>query len=278
MSTEERNEVDVLDQDQSIPNQKFVCVSFLSPESILKHKNIFFFESFVKQFDFNHSVQRFQAYLEFLAYKYNISVETMMKDFTEYANSEKEDIKNPNITEHYKTYLENNEEDLAMKFNKEHNFQTNVRGIKIRGSYESQEEAELRCKQLRKQDPNHDIFVGPVGVWMPWEPNAYKTGKVEYLEKDLNNLMSEKLYNQEISKRDFETRLKDSKIATIEENKRKAKQYGSKLSQNVKEDGTLYKTNDSELPRDLIPPNKSNITGEFLDQLDKNVESKMKDL
>lgn len=278
MSTEERNEVDVLDQDQSIPNQKFVCVSFLSPESILKQKNVFFFESFIQQFDFNHSVQRFQSYLEFLAYKYNISIETMMKDFTEYANSEKEDIKNPNVSEHYKTYLENNEEKLTLNFNKEYNFQTNVRGIKIRGSYESQEEAEIRCKQLRKQDPNHDIFVGPVGIWMPWEPNAYKTGKVEYLEKDLNNLMSEKLYNQEISKRDFETRLKENKIATIEENKNKAKKYGSKLSQNIKEDGTLYKTNDSELPRDLVPPNKSNITGEFLDQLDKNVESKMKDL
>ena len=36
---------------------------------------------------------------------------------------------------------------------------------------------------LRKIDPHHDVFVGPVGMWMPWHPEAYKTGKVEYLEE-----------------------------------------------------------------------------------------------
>ena len=52
-------------------------------------------------------------------------------------------------------------------------------------------EAELRCKLLREVDPNHNVYVGPV-KWMPWEPEAYKTGRVEYLEEQLNQLMNEK--------------------------------------------------------------------------------------
>ena len=49
----------------------------------------------------------------------------------------------------------------------------------------SQAEAELRCKMLREVDPNHNVYVGPVGMWMPWDPDAYKTGRVEYLEEEL---------------------------------------------------------------------------------------------
>ena len=36
--------VDLLDEDQPISGQKFGCFSFISPEKILKQKEIFFFE------------------------------------------------------------------------------------------------------------------------------------------------------------------------------------------------------------------------------------------
>ena len=81
-----------------------------------------------------------------------------------------------NLDDDYKTYLDKNEEKHNKEFQKEHEFQTNVRGIKVRGSYPTQEEAELRCKMLREIDPNHDVFVGPIGTWMPFDPEAYKTG------------------------------------------------------------------------------------------------------
>ena len=35
--------VDLLEEDKPISGQKFVCVSFVSPENILKQKNHFFF-------------------------------------------------------------------------------------------------------------------------------------------------------------------------------------------------------------------------------------------
>ena len=33
--------VDVLDEDKPISGQKFACISFISPETILKDKNLF---------------------------------------------------------------------------------------------------------------------------------------------------------------------------------------------------------------------------------------------
>jgi delta-aminolevulinic acid dehydratase/porphobilinogen synthase len=85
---------------------------------------------------------------------------------------------------------------MQEKFNKENSFQTSIRGIKVRGVFGSQEEAELRCKMLRQADPNHDVYVGPVGMWVPFHPEAYKTGRVEYMEETLNELMSQKNKNE----------------------------------------------------------------------------------
>ena len=41
--------VDVLDEDKQIAGQKFVCISFISPEKVLADKNQFFFKQFLKQ-------------------------------------------------------------------------------------------------------------------------------------------------------------------------------------------------------------------------------------
>ena len=102
-------------------------------------------------------------------------------------------------------------------FNTANDFQTSTRGLKIRGTYPTQEEAELRCRMLREVDPHHNIFVGPVGQWMPWNPDAYKTGKVEYLEEELNKLMSEKQSNEEQAKQEFDKRVRESKQKAIED-------------------------------------------------------------
>jgi len=239
--------VDVLDQDEPIPGQKFACISFLSPEEMIKQKEIFLYEEFLKHLDVNIAMKKFESFLNFVSYKYNISFSKIINDFNDYVASEKDVIKKTNVQEQYKTFLEQNGDKLQDVFNEKYKFQTNTRGIKIRGSYETQKEAEMKCHQLRKKDPNHDIFVGLVGVWMPWDPDAYKTGKVEYLEQELNDLMHEKLQNQNVAKRDFEKRVKEMKQNAIEENKANAKKYDIKLTQNIKKDGTLFKTNESPM-------------------------------
>ena len=95
---------------------------------------------------------------------------------------------NTSVEDEFKTFMDKHEDRLEKQFNTDNNFQTSTRGLKIRGSFSTQEEAELRCRMLREVDPNHNIYVGPVGQWMPWNPEAYKTGRVEYLEEELKQI------------------------------------------------------------------------------------------
>jgi hypothetical protein len=237
---EKNNEyVDLLDEDKAVAGQKFVCVSFLSPEKILKQKELFFFKEFLKHWDYSKNVEKFTQFLNFLSHKYNFNFDSVMKDFQEFVKSEQAELVKTNIDDDYKNFLDAKEEDLEKRFLEENNFQTNTRGIKIRGSYPSQEEAELRCKMLREVDPNHDVYVGPVGMWMPWEPTAYKTGRVEYLEEELNKLMHEKNKNEVQAKNEFEKRVIEAKKKAIDENIKIAKESGNKLTQNIDEEGNL---------------------------------------
>ena len=92
---------------------------------------------------------------------------------------------------------------------------------------------------LRQADPNHDVYVGPVGMWVPFHPEAYKTGRVEYMEETLNELMSEKKKNEEKAKDEFDARVKEAKQKAIEDNKKKAEESGNKLTQSITKDGDL---------------------------------------
>jgi len=237
--------IDLLEEDKPIANQKFVCMSFCSPEKILKQKEVFFFEEFLKNWEFNKSMEKFLQFINFISFKYNISFEDLNNDFREFVQEEKNNLVNSNLADDYKTYLDNHEDELQKKFDIENSFQTNTRGLKIRGVYPTQEEAELRCKMLREIDPNHDIMVGPVGMWMPWDPEAYKTGRVEYMEEELNQLMHEKQKNESNAKTAFEQRVKETKQKAIEENIKNAEKSGNTLSQTIDEQGNLIGVNNS---------------------------------
>ena len=231
--------VDLLEEDKPIAGQKFVCMSFCSPEKVLKQKEIYFFEEFLNNWEFNKSMEKFLQFVNFISYKYNVSFEDLNKDFKEFVQEEKDNLAKSNLADDYKTYIDNFEDNLQKKFDIENNFQTSTRGLKIRGVYPTQEEAELRCKMLREIDANHDIMVGPVGMWMPWDPEAYKTGRVEYMEEELNQLMHEKQKNESNAKTAFEQRVKETKQKAIEENIKNAEKSGNNLSQTIDDNGNL---------------------------------------
>jgi hypothetical protein len=251
--------VDLLEEDKPISGQKFVCVSFVSPENILKQKNIYLFEEFLKKWEFNKSMEKFIQFLNFVSYKYNISFDDVSNDFKEFVKEEKDSLAKSSMEDDYKTFLDNNESELEKEFNRQNNFQTSTRGLKIRGSYGTMEEAELRCKMLREVDPHHDIMVGPVGMWMPWEPEAYKTGRVEYMEEELNQLMHEKSKNESSAKSSFDQRIKESKKKAIEENIKNAEKFGNTLSQTIDEQGNLVGVNNAST-REVALNNQENIS------------------
>lgn len=233
--------VDLLEEDKPIAGQKFVCLSFVSPEKIIKQKDEFLYEEFIKQWDFKKSMEKFTQFLNFIAFKYpSLSFDKLMADFNDFTKEEGDSLKlASSISDDYKTFLDKNEEQLEQKFGELHQFQTSTRGIKVRGVFATQGEAELRCKLLREVDPNHDIYVGQVGMWVPFHPDAYKTGRVEYMEETLNQLMADKKKNEDMAKHDFEKRVKEAKQKAIEENMKKAEESGNKLTQTINDKGEL---------------------------------------
>ena len=235
--------VDLLEEDKPIAGQKFACVSFVSPENILKQKEIFLFEQFLKKWEMAKSMEKFVQFLNYISFKYSMSFDVITEDFKEFVKEEKETLSKSSMSDEYKTFIDNNEEELEKQFGIDHQFQTSTRGLKIRGVFPTLEEAELRCKMLREMDPNHDVYVGPVGLWMPWEPEAYKTGRVEYMEDELNQLMHEKTKNDTNAKVAFDQRLKETKQQAIEENIKNAEKSGNTLTQSIDKDGNLIGVN-----------------------------------
>lgn len=235
--------VDLLDEDPVIAGQKFVCMSFVEPSEILKQKDMFIFDEFIKYWDFAKALDKFAQFVNFISYKYNVDQALISKDLEEFVKEEKSKLLMTTIEDEYKTFLENNEERLTNEFMEQHEFQTCTRGVKIRGAFESQEEAEIRCKFLREIDPNHNIYVGKVGVWMPWNPDAYKTGRVEFMEEELNELMSKKRENDERTTVEFEKRVREAKERAIRENIEQAKKTGNSLTQTIDENGNLVSVN-----------------------------------
>jgi hypothetical protein len=231
--------VDLLEVDKPIAGQNFGCFSFISPEKTLKQREMFLFEEFLKQWEMNKSMEKFHQFLNFVSFKYKLQFEEVIKDFESFVKEERDTIVNSSIEDDYKTFLDRDEEELEKKFNLKYNFQTSVRGFKARGNFSSQEEAELRAKLLRETDPNFDVFVGPVGTWLPWEPEAYKTGRVEYMEEELNQLAHEKKKNETVAKTAFEQRVKETKQKAIDENKKNAEKHGNVLTQDIDEEGNL---------------------------------------
>ena len=231
--------IDLCDEDPPIAGQKFACMSFVSPEKILKKREVFLFEQFIQQWEFAKCMEKTTDFVNFLSYKYNLKVDNVMADFTEFAKEEEAKLKASNLDDDFKNFMDKNEDKLSEQFQRAHAFQTSVRGIKLRGVFPTQEEAEMKCKKLRDADPNHDIFVGPIGMWIPWDPDAYKTGRVEFMEEELNQLHHEKLKNETRAKEEFERRIKETKQKAIKENIELAKKSGNVLTQTLNEDGQL---------------------------------------
>jgi hypothetical protein len=86
--------IDLLDEDKAIAGQKFVCVSFVSPEKIIENKNIFYFEQFLNNWDMYKSMEKYSQFLNFICYKYNLKYEDVTGDLKEFVTEESDELKN----------------------------------------------------------------------------------------------------------------------------------------------------------------------------------------
>jgi len=195
MTTEETlvstKDVDYLDEDKPIRNQNYCCLSFLSPEDVLVNKETYYFSRFLSNFS-----KDMGTLLDNLALKYPDSKELVdtIKSNHNYVFDTKE------MDEQYKFFKSVHSSDIEANFHRENNFMTSVRGIKVRGVFDTVEEAKNRCEFLKKMDSKFDIFIGQVGCWCPWSPNPNDLQDQEYSETQLNTLM--KQYKKNMDDRD----------------------------------------------------------------------------
>ena len=70
--------VDLLNEDPVISSQQYGCYSFVSPEKIIKKRDVFMFEKFVKQWQYSKALSVFSDFTQFLAYKYNLEGDKIM--------------------------------------------------------------------------------------------------------------------------------------------------------------------------------------------------------
>lgn len=194
---------DFLDVDQPLPGQQYVCLSFVSPEKTLLNK---------EQWQFYH-------YHQYVISEYNKIFNELTDKMLESGEDQVDTVSVVDLKKRMKRIFEANEikydkwnelvDDFKFRegdkvnklFDQANGFQTSVRGVKVRGVYDTYREAEVRSKVLQRMDNRFDVFIGQVGYWLPWHPDVNKIAAQEYLNDDLNTLMKE--YKENEVKRDM---------------------------------------------------------------------------
>jgi len=193
-------EVDYLDEDKPIRGQNYCLLSFLSPEDVLVNKEVYYFSKFLTNFG-----NDMKSLLDNLENKYpdSKSLFQTIRDNHSYIFDTNE------MNEQYKFYKSVNSTEIEKDFHRENNFKTSIRGIKVRGVFDTIEEAKTRCEFIKKLDPKFDIYISQVGCWCPWSPNPNDLENQEYSETQLNTLMREYKKNMNAKDEIFEKRRND---------------------------------------------------------------------
>ena len=227
-----------LEGDEEIRGQKYVCLSFLTPNrGILRSKDLFFFSKFMNFYEMDHKIAATESFLmknfnnmqntlsdvemdlrnaqfedvsgaqstllalseKLTKLRGDISRKTAA-DLEEHVKTNLSDYRESAIIDSYEKYMIKNRQRLEDEFHKQQNFQTTMHGLKVRGVYSNQEQANARAKSLNKKDPYFNVYVADVGEWLPWDPDPDDVKDQEYQSDDLNKLM--KSYRENAEKRD----------------------------------------------------------------------------
>jgi len=181
------SEADFLDTDPSLRGQNYVCLSFLSPEDVIVKKEHYFFQKYIENFArdvtelFDGLKERYPKdtdNLRMLKERYNTIFD------------------GSSICEDYNFFVSNHSDELQKAFDSKNNFQTSIRGIKVRGVFDTLREAQIRAEVLKKLDGKFHVYVAEVGCWCPWSPNPEEVQEQEFAETQLNTMMKHYKDNQ----------------------------------------------------------------------------------
>lgn len=219
-------EEDFLSEDPILPGQKYCILSFLSPEKILKEKQLFFVEQFLKSYEFDWKTKYLEKYVADTVNKFNAKLNEAEKAFDLSGNTDaaelcrssrlrtdqfimdyqavlqknSKELSYSRLANEWKDFLFKNKASLEDMFFAANDFHTTVRGVKVRGCFDTSKEATSRAERLRKKFPRDNLFVGEVGKWLPWDPEPHEIAEQDYGNKQLNQLMQK--YNENDEKLD----------------------------------------------------------------------------
>ena len=228
---------DFLDEDTEIPGQRFVLLSFLSPEKVLDKKEVFFFQKFLESYEVEWKVKNLEKYLvdvvgginaqldervkelekadQFdaaeICRKNRLSLDNVLSGYQSFVQKNRADIQKTKIVEAYDDFLYAQKSKLEEEFYAANEFRTSIRGLKVRGVFGNVKEAEIKAKKLQNKDKYHNIFMAEVGKWTPWDPNPHEIKEQEYNNDQLNTLMKKYRENEDSREQFFEQRTKSSK-------------------------------------------------------------------
>ena len=228
---------DFLDEDDEISGQRYVLLSFLSPEKVLDKKDMFFFRQFLHAYEVDWKIKNLEKFLvesvnhingqldekaaelekseqldaAAICRKNKLPVSDVMSKYATFIQNNKVELNKTKINEAYDDFLYSHKAKLEEKFHAENEFHTTMRGVKVRGVYGNPKEAEIKAKKLQGKDKYHNIFMAEVGKWTPWDPAAYEVKDQEYNNDQLNSLMKKYKENEDSREKFFEERTKTSK-------------------------------------------------------------------
>jgi hypothetical protein len=227
--------VDYLDEDPEVPTQKYCIVSFLSPEKVIQDKNRFFFSEFMKFQNYDWKVKGLEHFMAFLSKKYNLKIDDLLKDAEEFGKVRDKEIRETDMEEQYQVFLLKQEKELQEMYDNKVEFQTNVRGVKVRRCFSTVEEAQVMAKVFQRKYPKDNLYIGKVGAWLPWDPSEHLMPEVEYAEKELNELMRRYKEN-ESNKEIFFAEEREAKIKAQKEENERRKRENAERTQKQLED------------------------------------------
>jgi uncharacterized protein YdcH (DUF465 family) len=228
---------DFLDEDTEIPGQRYVLLSFISPEKVLEKKDIHFFKRFLESYEVDWKIKNLEKYMvdvvkgindqldnrikeleknnqvdqADICRKNRVSVDDVMSTYQQFVQKNRADIQKTKIVEAYDDFMFTNKAKLEEEFYAINEFRTSIRGVKVRGTYGNPKEAELKAKKLQQKDKYHNIFLAEVGKWTPWDPQPHEVADQEYAQDELNNLMRKYKENEDNREKFFEERTKGAK-------------------------------------------------------------------
>jgi len=227
---------DFLEVDSELPGQRYVCLSFLSPEELIEERKAFnvckFLQSYCKEQKLEYK-ELYSKYEDFV-YKYS--------------------------------------NELQRDFDEKNKFQTSMRGLKVRGTYSTKEEATNRAKKLQNIDSNFNVFVGEVGKWLPWDPCADGVQDEVFQNTQLNDMM-EKYEENNINRDIFYEEQKREKIKAAKEEvlRKKREEAEKRVKENASEDIT-----EEEVTKAVTKEVTEEVTKEVTEEVVHKVDCDLK--